>query len=154
MIIRRSVADQYERVLGVFRIAVESFPAGEWRAGDSNYQRPAGLAYHVLETVDFYTSDEPADRFPWGSRFDVDWESEDASLLPSQPEVIDYFEEVEAKLSGWIHRLDMTASEEAHPWTGPSALGKAMYMLRHTQHHLAEMCLELDRRGYAGPEWR
>lgn len=40
------------------------------------------------------------------------------------------------------------------PRTGSTVLGRAIYLLRNTQHHLAELSLELTRRGCASPEWQ
>ena len=95
----QAISGQFRRALKMFRQAVLAFPAGEWRVGDSHYLRPAGLAYHALETIDFYTSDQPADEFPWGNRFGVDWEDQRSELLPRQEDLIAYLEEVESRLA-------------------------------------------------------
>ena len=39
-------------------------------------------------------------------------------------------------------------------YCGKTVLGRMMYVLRHSESHLAEMSLALRRRGYLGPEWR
>lgn len=152
--VARTVADQFRRTLGMFREAVLAFPADEWRSGELDYLRPAGIAYHLLETIDFYTGDQPADQFAWGGRFGVGWESRQPERLPDQQQVITYLDEMETKLAGWFAATDLTAAEERFPWTGPSVLGRAIYLLRNTQHHLAEMSLELTRRGCDSPDWK
>jgi len=73
-LIKQEVRDQFQRVLAKFKLAVENFPAEEWRKGESPYQRPAGLAAHLLSTVDFYTSGLNAGQFPWSKRLGCDWE--------------------------------------------------------------------------------
>ena len=35
---------------------MEAFTPQEWRRGDMRYLRPAGLALHVVETIEFYIS--------------------------------------------------------------------------------------------------
>ena len=149
-----TVSDQYKRTLMMFREAVSAFPADEWRTGDSSYQRPAGVALHVVQTIDYYTSGKTEEEFPWGYRFKVDWENEHSELLPTQDELNKYFNEMEANLSEWFMQTDMSASEETYKWTGETKLGHAIYVLRHTHHHTAEMLLELHRRGYKAPVWR
>lgn len=149
----QAIAGQFRRALKMFRQAVLAFPAQEWHVGELDYLRPAGLAYHALETIDFYTSDQPAAQFPWGNRFGVDWEEQRSELLPPQEDLIAYLDEIESKLAHWFKTVDLTAPEQSYPWTGVSKLERTLYILRHTHHHLAEMCLELTRRGYSGPEW-
>lgn len=149
-----AVADQFRRTLIMFREAVRAFPAKEWRSGDLDYLRPAGVAYHVVEAIDFYAGDVPVDQFPWGKRFGVDWETDQSERLPSQEQVLVYLSEAESKLEAWLESADLLAPEQAFPWTGPIRLARVVYLLRNTQHHVAEMSLELTRRGYTPPEWR
>jgi len=151
--IANSVLDQFNRALKMFRESILAFPEGEWRKGDIDYLRPAGVAYHVAETIDFYTSSKTVEQFPWGSRFGVDWEDGQSERLPIQSELVGYLDEVEGKLTNWIESVDLSSEEAVYPWTGPIVLSRAIYVLRNTQHHLSEMALELTRRGYAAPEW-
>ena len=148
------VLDQYQRALTMFRGAVMAFPADEWRKGDIDYLRPAGVAYHVVESIDFYTGNQPADEFPWGGRFGVDWENTNSDRLPGQEQLITYLDEVEDKLQEWFRKTDLLAAETVFPWTGTLVLGRVIYNLRNIQHHLSEMSLELTRRGYQSPDWR
>ncbi|UCD08597.1 MAG: DinB family protein [Dehalococcoidales bacterium] len=147
------VYDQCQRALKMFRDAVMAFPADEWKKGEIDYLRPAGVAYHVVETLDFYFGDKPPDKFGWGSRFGVDWEDKDSERLPSQGEIISYLDEMEDKFQQWLKKTDLMAVETLFPWTGALVLGRTMYVARHLQHHVSEMSLELTRRGYQSPEW-
>lgn len=152
--VAQAVSDQFQRALRMFRETVQAFPAEEWRMGELDYLRPAGLAYHVLETIDFYSGDRPGAEFPWGGRFGVEWEESRSERLPSQEQVLAYLDEMEAKLGDWLQKTDLLSKEGTFPWTGATTVGRAAYMLRHTQHHLAELGLELRRRGCSRPEWR
>ena len=78
------VYDQCQHALTMFRNAVMAFPDDEWKKGEIDYLRPAGVAYHVVEKLDFYFGDEPPDKFGWGSRFGIDWEDKDSERLPGQ----------------------------------------------------------------------
>jgi hypothetical protein len=46
-----TMQDQFMRALTMFREAVSAFPAEEWRKGDTDYLRPAGVAYHQVVTI-------------------------------------------------------------------------------------------------------
>jgi hypothetical protein len=60
----RAVSDQFQRTLKMLRGAITAFPSDEWREDEPAYLRPAGIAYHVLETIDYYAGGQPADQFP------------------------------------------------------------------------------------------
>jgi hypothetical protein len=144
--ITTEVADQFERVFGLLRKGVGLFSPTVWRESDSNYMRPAGLVYHMLETVDFYTSGKTVDDYPWGHRFNVDWEEKDSEKFPTQEAMLVYLEEMEARVRNWLEQADPTTIETLHPATGTTWLGKAIYILRHTQHHTAEMGIVLAQK--------
>ena len=146
-----AMADQFMRSFGMLRLAVEAFSAEEWRKGDTPYQRPAGLALHALESAHGYSELEPGEV---DAGLAVSWEEKDASKLPTQEEMLAYLEKVEQSVARFLAEADLTAPEEHARWTGATLLSKAAYMLRHTQHHLAEMCLELHRRGIQAPDWQ
>jgi len=148
-----ALADQFIRTMIMVRGAVEGFPAEEWAKGDSAYQRPAGLALHLLGSLHGFCAlraGEPS----VGDHFEVGWDEKDSSKLPSQEEVLAYLDVVEKSLSGFVANAQLSEPEDRFAWTGSTQLGRASYMLRHTQHHLAEMCLEMHRRDLKAPEWQ
>jgi tetratricopeptide (TPR) repeat protein len=148
-----ALADQFVRALSMLREAVKAFPAGEWRKGDTPYQRPAGLALHAMESLERYAVLKPGESGQ-GRRPNVDWEDKDSTKLPSQDDLLAYLDEVEQRLARFLATADLAAAEELFRWTGSTLLSRVAYALRHTQHHLAEMCLELHRLGYKAPQWQ
>jgi hypothetical protein len=144
--ITTETADQFERVFAMLRKGIGMFSPSVWRESDTNYMRPAGSVYHLLETIDYYTSGKSADDYPWGHRFNLDWEEKDSEKFPTQEEMMVYLEEMEARVRGWLEQADPTTPEKLHPFTGSTWLGKAIYILRHTQHHVAELGVALAQR--------
>ncbi len=153
-VIIASLLDQFDRSLRMFRNAITSFPADEWLKGDMDYLRPAGVAYHVVESIEFYTGEVSVDEFVWGGRFGCDWEDSDSLKLPTQKQVLQYLDEVWPTARVWLETCNPSQPETLFSWTCTVLHGKHLYLLRHIQHHVAEMSLELKRRGYESPEWR
>ena len=147
-----ALADQFLRAFMMLREAIQAFPEAEWRKGDTPYQRPAGLALHALVSSRDYYALEPGDA-EMADRF-ADWEDKDASRLLSQAEMLAYVDEVAMKAAEFLATADLTAEETQFRWAGSTLLGRAAYVLRHLEHHMAEMCLELHRRGFKSPQWR
>ena len=149
-----AISNQYQRTLLMLRDAVKAFPNEEWRVVENFYPRPAAIAYHTLEAIDFYTSGKIGDEFPWGHRFNVEWETKDYERLPSQQQLLTYLVEIETRITKWFNQMDISAPEETYSWTGDTKLENAIYLLRHTHQHTAELSLELHHRGYQSPKWR
>ncbi len=152
--VNQEVMDQFGRVFWKFRETVNAFPEDAWKTGESTYQRPAGLATHWVETVDFYTSRLTAEAFPWRERLGVDWEDPFDDNLPPQEAILAYLDELEAQVMKWAENADFTRADELHPYTGKTVLGRAIYLIRHCEAHLGELGLELHRRGLRAPSWR
>jgi len=146
-------ADQFVRTLAMFREAVKAFPAAEWCQGDTPYQRPAGLALHLVEAIDDL-SVLKAGESGKGRRFSARWEEKDSARFPSQDDLLAYLGDVEQRLAHFLASADLAAPEQLFRGAGSTLLSRGAYLLRHTQHHLAEMCLELHRRGYKAPQWQ
>jgi hypothetical protein len=144
--------DQLQRANRMFRDAVGAFEPDEWRRANTLYRCPAALALHVVETIEFYFSGKSGREFPWGHRFAVDWETEQLDRLPSPESLLAYCDEAEAELDEWLESTDLGA-ESPYPWTGDTAAGLAIYVARHTQHHVSELALELTRLGRKAPDW-
>ena len=148
-----AVVDQFMRTLSMFRIAVSTFLEEAWREGDSLYQRPAGLALHIAQSIDFYNAFKPGDRSE-GPLTQVNWEERDSSKLPSQKELLGYLNKIEERLASFIAKSGFQDDEKLFPWTGFTVLSRAKYTLRHTQHHPDDMAMELQRRGSSPPDWQ
>jgi len=151
--VAEAMADQYMRTLLMLRGAVSAFPEEEWRKGDTPYQRPAGLALHAVSALVDCSLAKPGQKYV-GTRIDVDWQDRDSSRLPSQETLLQYLDSAERSLAHFLATADLTAPEEMYRWSGSTLLSRAAYFLRHTQHHLAELCLELHRRGLKAPDWQ
>jgi hypothetical protein len=152
--VKSTLTDQFHRTLNMFQDAVQAFPPLGWYAPNQDSTTSAGIALHTLETIEFYFSNLPANEFPWGQRFDVVWESKDVDRLPTQAQTLVYLGEIQEILSRWLDVADLMATDSLHPYTGDIALGRALYVLRHTQHHTADLARLLTQNGCPAPEWR
>ena len=143
-------------VLGMVEEAIQSIPEEEWNKGDIQYLTPSRLILHIVETEDFYSGDTP-EGFPWGHRFNCDWQGALSGNIPSQMQILDYFNETSHKARAWITGMGSTGllmKETDYPWTGSTRLGRALYILSHSRQHLGEINAELRRRGLPRVKWR
>lgn len=155
--ITAALREQFDRTWAMWRAEIGNIPAAEWRRGEIDYLIPVRHACHVLETVDFYTGELPADHFPWGQRYDGDWEGSPAASLPDRPALLALLDDVTELFDARLAALtdeELCAPAPTFPWAGGSRLSCLLYLLRHTQHHLGELHAELRRRGLPRAEWK
>lgn len=147
-----AVADQFIRAFTMLRAAVEGFSDEAWFEGETNYQRPVGLALHIVQAAGEYSALSRGDSIDH-PLMQVSWEQPDAARIPSKVEFLEFLDQIEEALANFLIHADLQAPEEIFPWTGTTQLSRALYTLRHTQHHLADMAMELQRRGLTPPDW-
>ena len=148
-----SVARQFDRMWKSLADAIGHWPADAWQSGDVDFLIPVRLALHAIEAVDFYTQAGPKE---FQRRTSGNWEFSPATELPPQAEMLDYLATVHTKTRRWLESLGserLLAEQSEYVWTGPTALDRAVYALRHGQHHLGQINSELRRRNLPRGEW-
>lgn len=156
-LVAQSLADHFTRAWDMMLQATASFPEGQWRQASDDRLQPARIVYHILMGMDRYTWLQPADDYLAKRQFNLDWMKTPAEQFPNQTESLQLLEDAKAKTLAWIEHFGaggLATEKPLWPWTGSSALAQGMYHLRHLQHHLAELTLELHRRNLPAVEWK
>jgi hypothetical protein len=86
----------------------------------------------------------------------MDWEATPADQLPDRRPVLQHIDKVEKAVADWLDGLcdeGLLSAETGYPWTGTRQLGRALYLLRHTQNHIGEVNSEPRRRGLRRGKW-
>ncbi|MFN2147914.1 MAG: DinB family protein [Anaerolineales bacterium] len=148
-----ALADQFLRTHFRLKDTLAACPEERWREGEKPCLRPAAVALHIAQTIDLFSTVKAGVQSgdPLGS---VNWEDVDASHLPSKEKLLAYLERVEERMARFLVDSDLQAKETFFPWTGSTLLSRALYTLRHTQHHLAELSAELGQHGVNTPDWQ
>ncbi len=147
---------QFESAFDMLGEAVPRFSAEQWRQDADHGLAPARVAFHLLDTVEYYMSPDPR-RFKSGARFGVDWEDAPAAAQPGQEQISTYLAEIRAGCRRWMEGLDdaaMLTPDPVYGREGMSRLDLRLYVLRHTHHHIAEIAAHLRRCGLPRPGWR
>jgi hypothetical protein len=148
-----ALTDQYLRLFSMLRIAIDRVPGKEWRKGDSRYQRPVSLVLHLLQSIDFYSARTRGDN-SGDPLYLINWQGPDSSRLPDKQTTLKYLKLCEERLANFLATADFEADEEFFPWTGSTVLSRAVYCLRHSQHHFAHLTMVMDNKGLNPPDWQ
>jgi len=152
-----AVAAQFDRAWDMFRGAVRAFPETEWRKGEPDRLAPARLALHVIAPAVFYGEANSHDTSGRAKRLGRAWADAPLDELPDQKETLAWLDRIEPPVRRWLCDLgddDALAPQEEFRHTGANRLERAVYLLRHIQHHVGEMNAECCRRGIPRPKWK
>jgi len=155
--VAKSLADHFTRTWDMMLQAVNHFPENEWYDSPDERLQPARIVYHVLMGSDRYTWLGPADDYLSKRQFSLDWMKTPVQEFPCKRDAISHLEEAKAKTLEWIQHFDpngLVSEKPLWPWTGDCVMAQGLYHLRHIQHHLAELAVELRRRGLPAVDWK
>jgi hypothetical protein len=154
--VSESLIEQLDRAWDILMESVEGFSEEEWRSGPDYQLVPARLVHHVIETAEFHTRPS-AEEFVWGDCFGEELETVDPVALANRGETLEYMKLVRRQVKSWIKKLGDEGLKSPDPsfiCPGTYHLDRALYLLRHIQHHVGELSAELKRRGHSRPTWK
>jgi hypothetical protein len=140
----------------MFHEAIGQIPDEHWKTGAIGYLTPSRLVYHVLDSTDFYLSNDP-DGYERGYRFKINWKEASEEDLPSKKQARIYLDEVRKKFEKWVNETgstDFLSGNEMYPWTGATKLSRILYVLAHCRQHFGEINAELRRRNLPRIKWK
>ncbi len=155
--LRDGLLDQFDRSLDMLREVIENIPAEKWLTGFSKTFVPAMIAYHAVESLDFYFSGETEDEFRWGYRFRGPWWETEPEEWPTKEETIAYLDEVAEKVKAYFEGTtdaDLAEGFDLYEWSGGMVLAHLVYALRHTMHHQGQLVALQAYFGIEEETWR
>jgi len=150
------ILNQFERQFKTLDTLYGRVNDEAWTYPDQRVKGTWQWMAHLLETIEFYTSDKPAEQFPWGHRFGVDWENAQAEPVPDKEAMHAYQKDMGQFLRQVLGNKtdqDLAAPETIYPWTGQTCLGRLLYLMRHTQQHIGDINRGLRLNGCEAMEW-
>jgi len=148
--------DQYQRTFRMLAEDIGRFTPQQWISGLSSFHKPAKLAMHIYDTLDFYSCGLPGNQYPWGYRFGGGWWELPDDRLPDQASILAYAREIEEKLIVQLSNLtdeNLSRPYETSPEEAKTLLGHYIYALRHTLHHHGELATLAVYHGHEGGSW-
>ena len=138
---------QFESSSQMIKEAIQNVPDERWHDGVGEWFY-SYTAYHIVETMDFYSRNSP-DGMKWGERAGFVWSKSidiKSEVLPkiTKKTVSDYLEDALSSLKNSFKSINIKKLDEqdGFDWF-PSKFEKLLYLLRHNMHHTGELCKTL-----------
>lgn len=154
--ISEHLIDQFDRSWMMLRQAIEKVPDEKWmdsvEAINTPWSETKGkniwyfsyVVYHVIQTVEFYTKDDP-DEMKWGQSIGgIDWKTESPEVSASRvtkKDMLEYLEETQTILNDKLRSFsedDLFEADGFSRWQD-SRLMKFIYTVRHSMWHIGEL---------------
>lgn len=151
----KALQSNFRSTFGLMRETIANFDDETWRKEYTWFLVPVRVAYHTIESVDYYFRDlqQP---FTWGYRFGRPYWEMPNNEQPAQAELLAYLDELEARLTACFDEMQ---DEELGEIYDPNAeipdtkIWHYTYALRHTTHHQGSLAALADILGVQSADW-
>jgi hypothetical protein len=152
----KNLVKQFESSWLMLRQCIENVPDDKWSVGLKIIDKPWAEAkgeniwyysdrvYHIIQTVEYYTNDDPK-TMKWGGRIGgIEWRKEspeETAARIKKDDMIEYIEETEKKLRKKLRSFsesDLFDSDGFSEWQD-SRFAKFLYTMRHSMWHIGEL---------------
>ncbi len=152
----KNLVKQFESSWLMLRQCIENVPDDKWDVGLKIIDKPwsetkgeniwyySDRVYHIIQTVEYYTNDDPK-TMKWGGRIGgIEWRKESPEVTASRikkEDMLQYVEETEIKLRQKLMSLsesDLFEVDGFSEWQD-SRLAKFLYTMRHSMWHIGEL---------------
>lgn len=132
---------------------VGKIPDNRWREGCKEYLIPARIAYHILMGIEWFVSNVPPREHIATRHFHDKNAAGELAPIETLPDRQQYLEDLSWITDQACVWFSTWKQEEATGINNPFRLKKALYFLRHTQHHIGEFSAVARLMNLARPSW-
>lgn len=129
---------------------IRKIPDDYWCQGSDDYLVPARIAYHIVVGLEWLVTALPPQEHLKQRRYHLGWLAP-LDEYPDRPAMLAELTLMTDRVKEWFENWEQEAANgTAHPLN----LKKALYFLRHTQHHLGELSAAARLFGLPRPSWK
>ena len=142
MALKDELIDQFDRQFKTLDGVYSRASQEAWTYTSADLKGVWHWMYHILESIEFYLSEQSVDSFQWGKRFGVGWEEGTVKAIPTMQDMKAYQTELRDIVHSTLAKKtddEITAENTSHPWAGGTYLGKLIYLIRNTQEHIGNI---------------
>ena len=148
------IAEAFSQTLRMLEDGVQKIPDSHWRQGHGDHLIPVRIAYHIMIGLEWFVTILPEKEHRKTRRYNLDWKGP-VGPMPERRLMLEDLSWINKRIVDWFAEWGRKASEGAND---SRQLKKALYFLRHTQHHIGEFCatarlLNLERAAWIYPSF-
>lgn len=129
---------------------IAKVPDDQWRSGTEAHRVPVRIAYHIIGGLEWFVTKLPAKEHIETRRYKLD-ETAPVDQLPDREVLLEDLSWVTDRVRNWFAEW---SEESANGGENAPRMEKALYFLRHTQHHVGEFSTAARLLGLDYPTWK
>jgi hypothetical protein len=148
------IAVAFDETLRMFEDGVQKIPDDRWRQGSGDFLIPVRISYHIIVGLEWFVTALPEDEHRNKRRYNLNWKGT-VDGMPDRHLMLEDLAWMHKRIVEWFADWKRELVEGAD---STFRLKKALYFLRHTQHHIGEFCatarlLDLERPAWIYPQF-
>lgn len=143
------LAEAFGQTLCMLEDGVRKVPDEHWRQGNGDFLIPVRIVYHIMIGLEWFVAELPEDQHRKTRRYNLDWKGS-IDEMPDRPGMLDDLGWIGKRIDDWFAKWRAESVEGA---ASSFRLRRALYFLRHTQHHVGEFCAMARVLGLERPAW-
>ncbi|MHB9134702.1 MAG: hypothetical protein ACYDBB_26825 [Armatimonadota bacterium] len=128
---------------------IRKIPDSYWRQGSDDHLIPVRIAYHTFIGLEWLVTNLPEEEHRRTRRYNLNWQGPVADM-PDRQVMLDDLAWMTGRIDDWFAAWEREAAEGVDT---TRRLKKALYFLRHTQHHIGEFSAAARLLGQERPAW-
>ncbi len=139
----------FNHTLQMFEDGIRKIPDECWRQGCSDFLDPVRIAYHIMIGLEWLVTSLPEEEHRKTRRYNLNWEGP-VDVMPDRQSLLADLAWTNGRIAEWFAAWEQEVAE------GKDCrlrLGKALYFIRHTQHHVGEFSAIARLLDLEGPAW-
>jgi hypothetical protein len=144
------ILDAYESTLQMLEDGIKKIPDNAWRTGTTDYLIPVRIAYHTIIGLEWFATELPWDEHKRTRRYGLNWMGP-VDDMPSRQEMLQDIAWIRDRIAQWFEKRSAAGVESEQ---GQENVFKALYFLRHSQHHIGEFAASARLANAERPGWK
>jgi hypothetical protein len=143
------IKSAFTETLQMFEDGIRKMPDNSWRRGTGDFLIPARIAYHIMIGLEWFVTSLPEDEHRRTRRYNLNWKGP-VKDMPDRQVMLNDLAWMKGRIFDWFSNWERESSDSKDR---PSTIGKALYFLRHTQHHIGEYSATARLLDVERPTW-
>ncbi len=140
----------FDDAIWMFADGIRKIDDPHWKQGPDDYLIPARIAYHLLKSFEWLINVLPREEFLAFRKYKLDWLGP-VEPMPGREEMLGDLDLLRQQVKIWLEEAGHL--DPAGPEAGEK-VAKALYFLRHVQHHIGEYSIIAHLLHCETPEWK
>jgi hypothetical protein len=139
----------FNNTLQMFEDGIRKTPDEYWRQGSGDFLIPVRIAYHIMIGLEWFVTSLSEDEHRKTRRYNLNWEGP-VNDLPDRKLMLDDLAWMNGQIVEWFADWERELAEDKND---AFRIEKALYFMRHTQHHVGEFSAIARLLDLEGPSW-